>query len=62
MKIHELEQKLGMGKKISKNTKYEKLAKGFGFDDDLFSFLDNISKKVKEPVKTKESKKEKVKK
>ncbi len=28
------------------NKNYGKLAKNMGFDDDLFSFLDNISKKV----------------
>jgi hypothetical protein len=28
------------------NKKYGKLAKNMGFDDDLFSFLDNISKRV----------------
>ncbi len=28
------------------NKKYGKLAKNMGFDGDLFSFLDNISKKV----------------
>jgi hypothetical protein len=37
------EQKLGMK---GDNRKYGKLAKKMGFDDDLFSFLDNISKKV----------------
>lgn len=29
------------------SKKYGKLAKNMGFDNDLFSFLDNISKKVK---------------
>lgn len=29
------------------NKKYGKLAKKLGFDDDLFSFLDDISKKVR---------------
>jgi hypothetical protein len=29
------------------DKKYNKLAKKMGFDNDLFNFLDNISKKVK---------------
>ncbi len=29
-----------------KQTKYGSIAKQMGFDDDLFNFLDNISKKV----------------
>lgn len=29
------------------SKKYGQLAKDMGFDDDLFNFLDNISKKVK---------------
>lgn len=41
------QKKLGINKKTSKSNKYQKIALGMGFDDDLFSFLDNISKKVK---------------
>jgi hypothetical protein len=37
------EKKLGIK---GDNKKYGKLAKKMGFDDDLFSFLDNISKNV----------------
>lgn len=33
--------------KGNNNKKYGSLAKKMGFDNDLFSFLDNISKKVK---------------
>jgi hypothetical protein len=32
---------------LSKKSKQKSLAKKFGYDDDLFDFLDNISKKVK---------------
>ena len=37
------EKKLGIK---GDNKKYGKLAKKMGFDDDLFNFLDNISKNV----------------
>jgi hypothetical protein len=36
---------------IKGNKKYSKLAKNMGFDDDLFDFLENISKTVKMPKK-----------
>lgn len=32
---------------MKKGKKYGNLAKRMGFDDDLFNFLDDISKKVK---------------
>jgi hypothetical protein len=31
--------------------KYNKIAKNYGFDDDLFDFLDGITKKVSKPTK-----------
>lgn len=43
--IARFEQKLGI--KGNNDKKYGKMAKRLGFDDDLFDFLDGISKKVK---------------
>ena len=39
------EKKLGISKG---SKKYEMMAKKFGFDDDLFNFLDGITNKVKD--------------
>jgi hypothetical protein len=36
---------LGVNKK---KNQYKNIAKGLGYEDDLFDFLDGISKKVKE--------------
>jgi hypothetical protein len=41
--IQMYEEKLGMGKG---KDKYKKIAKNYAMDDDLFDFLDGISKKV----------------
>lgn len=44
--IEYYEKLLGVNKK---KGKYKTIAKGLGYEDDLFDFLDNISKKVKGP-------------
>ena len=43
--IARFQAKLGI--KGSDDRQYGKMAKRLGFDDDLFDFLDGISKKVK---------------
>ena len=50
-RIRMYEQKLNI--KGGKSKKYDKIASSMGFDDDLFSFLDNISSKVKQAKKEK---------
>lgn len=44
--IEYYEKLLGVNKRKSK---YKNIAKGLGYDDDLFDFLDNITNKVKTP-------------
>lgn len=45
--IEYYESLLGVGKK---KNKYKTIAKGMGYEDDLFDFLDNIAEKVKAPA------------